>query len=159
MAETDCHGQRKLILTVCELEEPYIYKVQKCHNMIFKFYKNLFLENRLKSHVAVDCRVINHHPKKIFSAHNDRGDMNCREKWFPRKLLKFLTKNFFGQIRVILNTYIGRLSPRFRTRIYIALTIEEACPPRSHYSQCNKGQARAQNFFSPISINLVSKVV
>ena len=30
-------------------------------------------------------------PKKIFSAHNDRGDMNCGEKWFPRKLLKFLT--------------------------------------------------------------------
>ena len=25
-------------------------------------------------------------------------------------------------------------------------------------SQCNKGQARAQNFFSPISINLVPKV-
>ena len=27
------------------------------------------------------------------------------------------------------------------------------------FSQCNKGQARAQNFFSPISINLVPKVV
>ena len=27
-----------------------------------------------------------------------------------------------------------------------------------YYSQCNKGQARAQNFFSPISINLVPKV-
>ena len=29
----------------------------------------------------------------------------------------------------------------------------------SSVSQCNKGQARAQNFFSPISINLVPKVV
>ena len=27
------------------------------------------------------------------------------------------------------------------------------------YSQCNKRQARAQNFFAPISINLVPKVV
>ena len=33
------------------------------------------------------------------------------------------------------------------------------CNSIMHNSQCNKGQARAQNFFSPISINLVPKVV
>ena len=32
-------------------------------------------------------------------------------------------------------------------------------PPVKLYSQCNKRQARAQNFFAPISINLVPKVV
>ena len=31
--------------------------------------------------------------------------------------------------------------------------------PSCRNSQCNKGQARAQNFFAPISINLVPKVV
>ena len=36
--------------------------------------------------------------------------------------------------------------------------INDQTPPPPPYSQCNKGQARAQNFFSPISINLVPKV-
>ena len=30
---------------------------------------------------------------------------------------------------------------------------------KNPFSQCNKEQAQAQNFFSPISINLVPKVV
>ena len=81
------------------------------------------------------------------------------KKIFPRNnisLCFIISRNFFSKL-VKMKILITK-STKIVQLVLRKLVKNENFDPLCLYSQCNKGQARAQNFFSPISINLVPKV-